>query len=68
MKRKKNVVFPPPRRYVRVAGTPMRMPPRRIFEKLSFPGPSAGSGALWMAEDFRGFSELEHGKEDNSKY
>jgi hypothetical protein len=52
------VFIPPPSRYVRRAGTPVMALAKSTFEKLSFPAPSAGNGALWIALALEKVSKL----------
>jgi hypothetical protein len=52
------VFIPPPSRYVRRAGTPVMALAKSTLEKLSFPAPSAGNGALWIALALEEVSKL----------
>jgi hypothetical protein len=55
------VLKPPPSFHDRYVGAPMSSEIRMVLEKLTLPGPSAGSGGLWMAGDCVG--ERESGRE-----
>jgi hypothetical protein len=50
-KRKIVVLRPPPSFHDRYVGTPKSREINSVLEKLILPGPSAGSGGLWMAGD-----------------
>lgn len=52
-KRKSTIVVmrPPPTFHARYVGTATSREMRSTLEKLTLPGPSAGSGGLWMARD-----------------
>ena len=61
-KKKRAVLKPPPSFHDRYVGTPTSSEIKMVLEKLTLPGPSAGSGGLWMAGDCVGEGGMSQGR------